>query len=73
MSNAYPDTVRLYASDHPRLPHSLREKLAAHYEELQAQLIYSQDWADFRSRVGKMGGIRAAIDQCEELERELSK
>ena len=61
--------VHLVAFEHPGLAHSLRGKLIKRKAELTAQLYCSQDWADFKSRVGTLNGLDEAIAVCLELEK----
>jgi hypothetical protein len=71
----YPDpreqeAFRPFPMDHPSDPSTLRARLMQHYSKLLGELPSSQDWADFRFRVGRMQGIDVAINFCNEIEKE---
>lgn len=64
--------VRYFVPDHPQTARTLLGKL----NELRAKKAqavvdgYSQDWSDYRYRVGEIKALTEAIDICEQDEQE---
>lgn len=68
-----PASIRVTASDHGRLPSTLRGRLERRAAELLDGLAYASDWADYRQRVGVINGIGEAIEICAQIEKDLNE
>ena len=65
--------VRLYAPDHPDLANTVAARLFKIMDDLGRQISegYAQDWPDYKFRVGQINGMRIAIEQCQDIDREM--
>ena len=63
---------RTFAVDPPYAVRSLRKLLTDRKTALIAQMGegYARDWADYQRRVGVIEGLAAAIEFCEEMEKQ---
>ncbi len=67
-----PVSIRLYPTDSPILPRTLRGRLEQRAAELIQALLYAQDWADYRQRVGVIAGLGEAIEMCGQIEKDMN-
>lgn len=65
--------VELFALDHPLMARTLAARLKQRQGEVLAQLILSDDWPDFKERLGVFRGLQEAIDACLNFEKELER
>jgi hypothetical protein len=63
--------VQIHAFDHPFVPRTLAQKLAALRLDELAKLPGALGWDDFNKRRGRIEGLQMAIDLCAVVEKEL--
>ncbi len=71
MSGA-PVSMRIFPTDSPGLPRTLRGLLLNRRAELMDGLFYASDWADYRQRIGAVQGIDEAIEYCTQIEKDMN-
>lgn len=64
--------VRLYSVDDHRTPQRLADRLGLLRDKALKDLPLAQNWDDFKSRRGYILGVEAAMNQCAEVDEELS-
>lgn len=72
MSGA-PANIRVSVHDNPLLPRTVRGRLQQLGAEKANALIYAQDWADYKQRVGEIAGIKEALAICDEIEKDMRR
>lgn len=75
MAGERQSAVRLFASDHPALAHTVRARLEKQRDDLISQVGtgYAQDWANYKYCVGTIQGLQDAIDICKQTESDMEK
>lgn len=70
-----PEPVRIYAEDDHRLPAHLAGRLVREIESRKEALAsnYAVDFPDYKQRVGEIAGLKAALEICKDLEKQLSE
>jgi len=59
----------VFALDHPQAVRTLRMKLERRRADRLSELIVSQDWPDFKERVGILKGLDEALQDCDDIEK----
>ena len=69
------EAFRTFAIDPPYAARTLRKQLTDRRVALIEQMSegYARDWADYQRRVGVMEGLTAAIEICDEMEKQERK
>jgi hypothetical protein len=64
--------VRYFVPDGTRLPRGLRLRLLERQGEIASGFVNgcAKDFADYRFYVGKIQGIKEAIDICDQMEKD---
>jgi hypothetical protein len=65
--------VSFYPTDHPALNITVKNRLSERVRNMQVDLAYTQDWPDFKFRVGKIEGLTEAIAMCDEVLTEMAE
>ena len=67
-----PQAVRYFVPDNPQDVCSLRARLAKQMADLSQAVAdgYCVDFADYKSKIGEIRGLKFAILVCDEAERE---
>ncbi len=75
MSVTHDSAVRLYTLDHPDTHTKTAVRCSRIMDDYSRQIVegYCTDWADYKYRCGQINGLRMAIEQCEDIEAEMSR
>lgn len=65
------EAFRTFAVDPPYAARTLRTQFLKMQADQAQQLAggYAKDWGDYQFRVGYIAGLRAAIEECDAMEK----
>jgi hypothetical protein len=66
------DAFRTFAIDSPHEARTIRKELKKVIDAHTSQLAggYAKDWPDYQNRVGYIHGLLAAVEICDEMEKQ---
>jgi hypothetical protein len=64
------EAARIFAVDTPGAVRTISHRLAKRQDELLQELVYAEDWPDYRQRRGVLYGLQEAIQICSEIDKE---